>query len=159
MTSHDIRLAVSPARRLFSAASVAALAGLSIALGLGTATMAPAGRAVLAGGGIGGLWLARALWHAGGRALIFSPAAGLAEEGGRPVAPIEAIETVDRGVFAFKPSGGFVVTLRAPMPAAWAPGLWWRLGRRVGVGGAVTPAAARAMADMIAIELARRQAR
>jgi len=153
MTSPEFRLATSSARRLFAAAAVAALGGLSVALGLGTGTMALPWRAGLAGGGLGAVWLAGALWRASGRALVFSKA-GLAEEGGRIIAPIEAIEGVERGVFAFKPSGGFLVTLRAPMPAAWAPGLWWRLGRHVGVGGTVTPAAARAMADMIATELA-----
>jgi len=33
-----------------------------------------------------------------------------------------------------KPTNGFVVRARNSMPAAWTPGIWWRLGRRIGVG-------------------------
>ena len=72
------------------------------------------------------------------------------------------IASVDRGAFAFKPSNGFTVRLKSPAPRAWLPGLWWRLGRRVGVGGATPGKAARDMADVITIllkdpDVARRQ--
>lgn len=74
---------------------------------------------------------------------------GLRDSEGRVLARLDQIETVNRGVFAFKPSNGFVLTTRQPQERHWNPGLWWRVGRRIGVGG-VTPAAqTKFMADMI----------
>ena len=45
--------------------------------------------------------------------------------------------------------------LKTKTPAArrWEPGLWWRIGRRIGVGG-VTPASqSKVMADLISARL------
>lgn len=78
---------------------------------------------------------------------------GLFDGNGREICRMDQIAGVERGVFAFKPSNGFLVRLKEPGPRAWQPGLWWRLGRRVGVGG-VTPAGqGKFMADMIAMRL------
>ncbi len=68
---------------------------------------------------------------------------------GETLARLDEIEKVDRGAFAMKPSGGFVIDLKAKGPTRWAPGLYWQMGRRIGVGGLVSPAAARAMADTV----------
>lgn len=74
---------------------------------------------------------------------------GLRDTEGRVLARLDQIESVNRGMFAFKPSNGFVLTTRDAQARHWNPGLWWRVGRRVGVGG-VTPAAqTKYMADMI----------
>ena len=67
-----------------------------------------------------------------------------------------AARSVDRGLFAFKPSNGFVVVLSQGGWRGWAPGLWWRLGRRLGVGGVTSAAQAKAMAEILSIEIARR---
>ncbi len=53
---------------------------------------------------------------------------------------VEDVARVDRTFFAFKPSNGFLITTKEKQPRKWVPGLWWRFGRRIGVGG-VTPAA------------------
>ncbi len=74
----------------------------------------------------------------------------LCDTEGTVVAHIDAIEKVERGIFAFKPSNGFVLLLKTRQPRAWAPGLWWRMGRRVGVGGVISGAEGRQMADVIA---------
>ena len=80
-------------------------------------------------------------------------AEGLRDGNGRLLCRMDQIAGVDRGAFAFKPSNGFLVKLKEPMPRVWQPGLWWRLGRRIGVGG-VTPAGqGKFMADMIALKL------
>jgi hypothetical protein len=77
---------------------------------------------------------------------------------GRVLARLDQIETVNRGVFAFKPSNGFVVTTVQPQERHWNPGLWWRFGTRIGVGG-VTPAAqTKRMADLIQTLLDERRA-
>ncbi|SEK60338.1 hypothetical protein [Pacificibacter marinus] len=71
------------------------------------------------------------------------------EETGRVLCRIEDIDHVQRGPFAFKPSNGFVIVLKNKAPRAWAPGLWWRIGRRIGVGGVTSAGAGKAMADVL----------
>lgn len=83
------------------------------------------------------------------RGLVLSDEA-LTDTDGTLLARLDEIDRVERGMFAFKPSNGFVLCLKAAQPRAWAPGLWWRLGRRVGVGGVISGAEGRNMADMIA---------
>lgn len=81
---------------------------------------------------------------------------GLRDGTGAPVAPLEQIEKVERGTFAIKPSNGFMVKLKQAGPRAWAPGLWWRMGRRVGVGGVTAAAQTKIMAEMIEALVAER---
>ncbi len=69
---------------------------------------------------------------------------------GDVLANVENIRTVERGAFAFKPSNGFLVRLSKPEGAgAWQPGLWWRRGTFVGVGGVVPGGQSRAMAEVL----------
>jgi hypothetical protein len=76
---------------------------------------------------------------------------GLFDGEGNVLAPIEEIEAVERGPFAMKPSNGFMVRLSTARGRSWAPGLWWRLGHRLGVGG-VTPAAqAKVMSEALTV--------
>lgn len=76
------------------------------------------------------------------------------DSNGTELCRMDNIKSVERGAFAFKPSNGFLIRLNKPLPRAWAPGLWWRFGRSVGVGG-VTPASqAKFMSEMIALRLA-----
>lgn len=79
------------------------------------------------------------------------------DTGGMVLARLDDIASVERGAFAFKPSNGFLVTTRTSAPRAWRPGLWWRIGRRVGVGGVVPGHQAKLMADIIAALLAERK--
>ncbi len=72
---------------------------------------------------------------------------------GRVIAQVSEIEAVDRGVFAFKPSNGFLLRTRSKERNVWAPGLWWRLGRRVGVGGMTAAAETKFMSEMISVLL------
>ncbi|MEM7267843.1 MAG: hypothetical protein AAF401_01175 [Pseudomonadota bacterium] len=71
------------------------------------------------------------------------------DDAGRILCRLEEIKEIDRGLALFKPSGGFLLILKQEADAAWSPGLWWRYGRRVGVGGATPSKVARAMADAI----------
>ena len=110
--------------------------------------LAPVARLVFGGIGVGVLWISGRQLQSGQRAILLT-AGGLTDDTGRVIAPLDKIGSVDRGAFAFKPSNGFLVRLSAPMDRAWVPGLWWRLGRRIGVGG-VTPAAeGRVMAEAL----------
>lgn len=78
---------------------------------------------------------------------------------GEVIAETAEIASVDRGVFAYKPSNGFLVRLTGKRPARWEPGMWWRTGRRVGVGGVVSAPQAKAMAEVLSAMLAEQDIR
>ncbi len=148
----------NPLRRAISVSVIAALGGALILLGLAADGLGLAGQLVLAGGGAAVLVLAERLRRA--TALTLELAGDrLVDGAGRVLCRIDDVSRVERGALAFKPANGFVLHLRAPMPPrVWAPGLWWRFGRRVGVGGAVTPAQARFMAEAIDARVSQRGA-
>lgn len=75
---------------------------------------------------------------------------------GQVLAQIADIVAVERGAFAMKPSNGFTLLLREKAPRAWVPGMWWRMGRRVGVGGTTGAGPAKFMAEQIAFRIAQR---
>ncbi len=82
----------------------------------------------------------------------------LTDSRGRVLARVDEITTIDRGAFAFKPSNGFLLHLAAARaPRTWIPGLWWRIGRFVGVGGVTSANEAKAMAEIIAVLVAERR--
>ena len=76
---------------------------------------------------------------------------GLFDAQNKQVCALYNMAEVDRGVFAFKPSNGFLVRLHEAEPKGWAPGLYWRLGRRLGVGGATHPAQNKQLAQAIEV--------
>ncbi|MES0861688.1 hypothetical protein ABLN87_04960 [Ruegeria sp. SCPT10] len=101
------------------------------------------------------LWLAFSVWQAT-QDRIELTRTELRTGAGRLIALVDEIEAVDRGVFAFKPSNGFLVRTRAKTSNSWAPGLWWRLGRRVGVGGMTAASEAKFMSEILSALLLER---
>lgn len=81
----------------------------------------------------------------------------LRDSGGIVIAEVANITGIDRGAFAFKPSNGFLLRLATPGPRTWRTGLWWRFGRRVGVGGMTPGRQTKYMAEIIAVMLAERE--
>ncbi|PHQ81352.1 MAG: hypothetical protein COB65_10235 [Thalassobium sp.] len=79
---------------------------------------------------------------------------GLRDSTGVLDIPFDQMLRVERGVFAMKPSNGFVLITRDKGASGWAPGLWWRVGRRLGVGGVTAAGAGKFMAEQIALHLA-----
>ncbi|MEM9031633.1 MAG: hypothetical protein AAGB18_03220, partial [Pseudomonadota bacterium] len=98
--------------------------------------------------------VARLIWQAGAVALVYE-AGVLREEApdGRVLASLGDIKGVDRGAFAFKPSNGFLLRLHDPGVRAWVPGVWWRSGRYLGVGGLLPASETRAVAEAISLGL------
>ncbi|MDT8327948.1 MAG: hypothetical protein RQ750_11290 [Roseovarius sp.] len=94
------------------------------------------------------LWLAERMWRATARTLELTRE-GLRSDDGVMIARIADLASVERGVFAFKPSNGFSIRLKSKAPAAWQPGLWWRVGRRIGVGGVTASTNAKVMAEIM----------
>ena len=140
-------LAASPARRGIGVGALGALGAMLLWFALSQSLAVP-WRAVIVAMGAGALWMARRMWQATAAHLVLTPRA-LESSDGRVLARMEDVVTVSRGAFAFKPSNGFMLVLRERGAGAWEPGLWWRTGRRVGVGGVTPGAPARLMADRI----------
>lgn len=145
-------LQTSPARRLFG---TLAQVGVGVMMLYVAAVYPPQHPVALVflivlGGVL--IWQARNLWTATGRALVLTRET-LQDSSGAVLCRLDEIARVERGAFSFKPSNGFLILLKEPAPRAWCPGLWWRLGKRIGVGGTTSGRASRDMADMIAVML------
>lgn len=143
-------LRASAPRRVFGTGLLAALAMLLAWLAAVAPTGIGARLGLLLAAGLSG-YAAMALWRATAQA-VFLTETGLVQSDGRVLAAMDEIAAVDRGLFALKPSNGFLVRLDRSRPFAWAPGLWWRWGRRLGVGGMTGAAQAKAMADLLALK-------
>lgn len=105
--------------------------------------------------GAGALWLAVRMWQATIHRIELT-AQELRCSDGQVIARVDEIEAIDRGFFAFKPSNGFLIRTRAPGARSWLPGLWWRMGRRIGVGGVTPGQQGKVMSDILAAMLAQR---
>ncbi len=141
----------SPARRVFACAVLFSLG----ALVLYTALARPPGVGWLIFMllfGTGALWLAERLRRATLLHIELTETE-IRDSSGMVLATMDDIKGVDRGVFAFKPSNGFTLIMKTKKPRGWSPGLWWRLGRRVGVGGVTSAGQAKFMAEQIAFRL------
>lgn len=130
-----------------------ASAVVSLIGAFGTANSAPASAVLMLAVAAAFGWFVAEVWRAPGRAVRFD-GARLIDDAGAVLCTLDQIESVDRGFALWKPSGGFVILLKTPQPRGWSPGLWWRIGRRVGVGGATPGKAGAPMADAIAGALA-----
>jgi hypothetical protein len=88
--------------------------------------------------GFGALWLGNATWRASAMTLELT-GTELRVQGGQVICRIEDVVSINRGTFALKPSNGFLIRTKTAGPRHWAPGVWWRIGKSIGIGG-VTPA-------------------
>ncbi len=113
-------------------------------------------QAFLIGLGAASLWIAERMRHATSLAVELTRE-GLRSSDGEVIAEFDNIASVDRGMFVFKPSNGFIVRLKKSTSKRWQPGLWWRFGGRVGIGGVTPGSQAKLMADMLAAMLLERE--
>jgi hypothetical protein len=145
-------LHASPTRRLFAYVVLFSLGAVVIYLAFASApSFLWQVFLVLFGASV--LWIAESLRRATTQTLTLSNT-GLSSSDGTVLALIEDIKLIDRGVFAMKPSNGFTLVLKTRQSRTWAPGLWWRSGKRVGVGGVTPSGASKFMAERIAMLLA-----
>lgn len=101
------------------------------------------------------LWMAQAMWRATASVVELTPLV-LRDGDGTVIAPVAEISGMDRGFFAFKPSNGFLLKTRAGSTRQWRPGLWWRLGNRIGIGGMTPGSQTKFMSEILAALMARR---
>lgn len=137
--------------------SIGATGGLGLLLvWLAAATPMPAGwRAFVFAAGAVALWGAWSIWRATSCELVLTRE-GLFDDAGRVLARMDDIVRLDRGIFAAKPTTGFVIRLAERAPFGWAPGVWWRVGTRLGVGGSVPGIEVKALAEMMELMIADR---
>lgn len=150
----EMELAASAGRRAVGVGSVAALGAIMLYLSI-VQSPGPGWQFFMIVFAAVSFWMAQRMWRATAHRLELTQD-GLRSSDGRMLAPIADVVSVDRGVFAFKPSNGFTVKLSRKGSFAWEPGLWWRVGRRVGVGGVTHRTPAKIMAEMMEMRIARR---
>ena len=134
-------------RRWFGIVVMAALGGLLIYLAM-SRPPALQWQVFLIGMGVFALWLADATRRATENQIELTQD-GLRSSSGEVIALIDEIERVERGMFAMKPSNGFLLRLKKRRQRSWQPGLWWALGRRVGIGGVTPGSQSKVMAQML----------
>lgn len=105
--------------------------------------------------GVAVLWLADRMRRATETQLELTETE-LRDSDGTIIARVEEIDGMDRGFFAFKPSNGFLLRTTGKAPNEWRPGLWWRVGRRIGVGGMTSAHQTKQMSEILAIIMAKR---
>lgn len=103
---------------------------------------------ILFGLGVMFLWQAQSSWRFANAALILKRE-GLFDDQDRLICSMSNIAGVDRGWFSFKPSNGFLLRLKKPVGRKWYPGLFWLIGKRMGVGGAISPVQTKEMSDKL----------
>ena len=148
------RITASTPRRFLGVGMLVFLGGLLIYMAF-AAPPSLLWQACLLGFGAGSVWFAMVMYRATETELELTETE-LRDTAGIVLAYIADVQKVDRGAFALKPSNGFTLTMNRPQARCWRPGLWWRLGRRVAVGGVTSGALTRPVADVIATIIAQR---
>lgn len=143
----------SPLRRFFAIAILMLLGGLLIYLAFAAPLASLVRQVILIALGIGALIASDKMRRATDLSIIMTED-GISDSSGREICRIDDIASIDSSLFAFKPSSGFLLRTKTDLGASWAPGLWWRIGRRIGVGGATPAAQGKFMAEAIAWRLA-----
>lgn len=106
--------------------------------------------------GIASLWMADKMRRATGTRIELTETE-LRDSDGTIIALIADIDGMDRGFFAFKPSNGFLLRTTSKAGNEWRPGLWWRMGRRIGIGGMTPANQTKFMSEIIAAIRAKRE--
>ena len=149
MTQPEVILSVqsSPMRRTMGVGSLGGLGVLM--LWISFAGTAPFSLLVpLLVGALLAIWGAIRLYQVTSLALELTRD-GIRTADGMLLVGVDDIARIERGAFALKPSNGFLVRLKSPATRSWAPGIWWRWGTFLGIGGVLPPGETRAMADLL----------
>ena len=149
-------LAASPARRYFGVGTMFGLGLLVLYLALSQSFDAFYWQLALIALGGAALYAAMRMLQATALRLELRDD-GLFDSEGHLLAAFDDIVTVERGMLAMKPSNGFMIVTRTRQPRRWRPGLYWVMGKRIGVGGGTAAADAKYMADLMNMQLVERR--
>lgn len=142
----------SISRRAIAVFMLLALGGVLIYVTFSTPPQSLIWRSVFVVAGIGALVVADTLRRATAFRIIMTHDE-IRDTQGRVLCRMDDITAVEKSAFAFKPSNGFLLVTKQPQSRVWAPGLWWRFGRKVGVGGVTSAAQGKYMADLVSLKL------
>ena len=143
-----VKLEVAQPRRMFG---VLLLFGLGLTMIYISASSPPSKLyelAVLLGFAALFIWSGVRLYRATADTILLTRES-ISTASGIEICRIEDIDNTDRGFFAFKPTNGFLVRTKTPKARHWSPGLWWRFGRKIGIGGVTSPRQAKEMVAII----------
>jgi hypothetical protein len=148
---------VSPSgpRRFAAVGTMGLLGTLVVYMGMGADVAGFSERLVLIVTGAIALVMAMRLYNQT-RIVIELTETELRDTSGRVLAEVSKIVRVERGAFAFKPSNGFLVVTSEKMPRKFVPGMWWRFGTRLGVGGVCAANETKAMAEVLSMVITQR---
>lgn len=157
MSENEVIATVMPSaiRRYAGLLMLAILGGLLVYVALATPPASVLWRMFLLGFGALVLWLAENMRRATQAGVVLTRDA-LQTTDGLILVRVEDMSGVVRGSFSLKPSNGFSVLTKERQTRGWAPGLWWRFGKRVGIGGVTAASQAKYMAEVLAAMLAER---
>lgn len=144
----------SPARRGIGLLSLAGLGGMLLYSAFNRSPDA-GWQIALALVGLGFIAIAEVMRRSTASAVQLTDEA-LCDTDGRVIVRIDEIERIDQGAFAVKPSNGFLLKTNRRVPRGWRLGLWWSLGRRIGVGGMTPANETKLIAEIIRAKLAER---
>ena len=100
-------------------------------------------------------WAAWRMWSAPNFGIVYDGKA-LRTEDGIELARLDEIENVQTGLFALRPSNGFLLVLKERGQRPTRPGVFWQQGRSLGIGGILHSEPAKSIGKAIQIELDRR---
>jgi hypothetical protein len=105
--------------------------------------------------GVASLWVAEKMRRSTDNVIELTETE-LRDSSGMLICRLDDIESIDRGLLSFKPSNGFLLRTKTPDTRAWRPGLWWRSGRRIGIGGMTPGHQTKFVSEIIAATIAQR---
>ncbi|MCK4861765.1 MAG: hypothetical protein KAS85_07645 [Rhodobacteraceae bacterium] len=152
-----VKLEVAQGRRMFGVLSIAAL-GMTLLYiaAVYPPAIIPALFALILVGALF-IWAGYRLYRSTDNTILLTREA-ITTQSGHVLCRLEDIAKVDRGFFAFKPSNGFLVLLKERGERSWSPGMWWHLGKHLGIGGVTSPRQSKEMVSIIQIILAEMKA-
>lgn len=149
MSDPILTLKPSPARRWLGLLSLAVIGVLIIYLAIASPPSSTILQALAVTFGLFILYMTHRHYHATEGHLVLTQE-GIAHSIDGHLCAIADVVKVERGLFALKPSGGFVLHLNQPIPRRWRPGVYWSFGQRIGVGGIIDRNQAKMVAEHIA---------
>lgn len=152
MDNELLRIGSSPARRGFLLVCMAVLGFLLVWLGFRAGEGGLIVQALLVGFGVLVLSRLPQFNRSASKSIILTEA-GLVDSDGAMICELDNIASVERGTFAFRPTNGFMIRTKASGSFGWQPGMWWRIGKRLGVGGILNASQTKLMADMLLAQI------
>ena len=152
----EAEMKVSPFRRWFSSWLVSLTAALLLNMAMTTPPASVLGQGLVWGMATLLLIAALKLWRDTGVSVRLV-GTQLEDSHGALIVQIEDVETLTRKHFSFRPSNGFMLSLKREYDPRWCMGLYWRAGKRAAFGGAVSGAEAKKLAEAIERHLSQRR--